>query len=67
LSLLTRRELQVLTHLAEGLKVRQIAKVLEISPNTVENHKAHLMRKLGLHKNVELARFAMRHGVVSDP
>jgi two-component system response regulator NreC len=67
LSQLTRRELQVLTHLAEGLKVREIATVLEISPNTVENHKAHLMRKLGLHKNVELARFAMRHGLVADP
>ncbi|HVU86636.1 MAG TPA: response regulator transcription factor [Pirellulales bacterium] len=66
LPLLTRRELEVLSHLAEGLKVREIAKALGISPNTVENHKAHVMRKLGLHKNVELARFAVRHGLVAD-
>ncbi|HEY4310765.1 MAG TPA: response regulator transcription factor [Pirellulales bacterium] len=66
LSLLTRRELEVLTRLAEGLKVRDVARSLGISANTVENHKAHVMRKLGLHKNVELARFAIRHGLVSD-
>jgi DNA-binding NarL/FixJ family response regulator len=66
LSLLTRRELEVLTRLAEGMKVRDVARSLGISANTVENHKAHVMRKLGLHKNVDLARFAIRHGLVSD-
>ncbi len=62
LSSLTRREIEVLTRLAEGLRVSEVARVLSISPNTVENHKAHVMRKLGLHKNVDLARFAIRHG-----
>jgi DNA-binding NarL/FixJ family response regulator len=66
LALLTPRELEVLARLAEGLKVADCARELKISPNTVENHKAHIMRKLGLHKNVDLARFAIRHGLVSD-
>ena len=66
LSSLTRREIEVLTRLADGLRVSEVARVLSISPNTVENHKAHVMRKLGLHKNVDLARFAIRHGLVSE-
>ncbi len=66
LALLTRREIEVLTRLAAGSRVAECARLLGISPNTVENHKAHIMRKLGLHKNVELARFAIRHGLVTD-
>jgi len=66
LSLLTRREVEVLVRLAEGFRVAECAHLLGISPNTVENHKAHIMRKLGLHKNVELARFAIRHGLTTD-
>ena len=66
LSSLTGREIEVLTRLAEGLRVSEVARVLSISPYTVENHKAHVMRKLGLHKNIDLARFAIRHGLVSD-
>jgi DNA-binding NarL/FixJ family response regulator len=65
-SQLTTRELEVLALLAEGLRVSDCARVLGISPNTVDNHKARIMRKLGMHKTVELARFAILHGIVSD-
>ncbi len=63
---LTARELEILAHLAAGSTVRDCAAQLSISPNTVENHKARIMRKLGLHKTVDLTRFAIRHGIVSD-
>jgi DNA-binding NarL/FixJ family response regulator len=64
-ALLTSRELEVLTHLARGLRVQDCARMLGISHNTVENHKARIMGKLGIHKTVELTRFAVRHGIVS--
>jgi len=63
---LTARETQVLALLAEGFRVRDCAGALGISPNTVENHKARIMHKLGMHKTVDLTRFAIRHGIVSD-
>jgi len=66
LSQLTQREMEVLRLLADGHRVAECAAILNISGNTVENHKAHIMRKLGLHKIVDLVRFAVRHGVVSD-
>jgi DNA-binding CsgD family transcriptional regulator len=39
---------------------------MAISINTVDNHKTRLMRKLGVHKTVELARLAMREGLVME-
>ena len=66
-SVLTARETEVLALLAEGLSVRACASRLSISSNTVDNHKARIMHKLGMHKTVELVRFALRHGIVNDP
>jgi len=61
---LTRREQEVMRRLAEGLSARQAAKRLGISPKTVENHRANIMRKLGLHSTVELVRYAARLGLI---
>ncbi len=63
-SLLSPREIEVLRYLAQGLSTRQIAETMEISTKTVENHKTHLMSKLGIHDRVELARLAYREGLV---
>jgi DNA-binding NarL/FixJ family response regulator len=66
ITMLTPRELEVLALLAEGLAVRECASRCGISTNTVDNHKARIMRKLGIHKTVGLVRFAVRHGIVND-
>ena len=42
------------------------ARMLGVSPNTIDNHKSRMMRKLAMHKTVELTRFAIRHGIVKD-
>lgn len=63
---LTRREIDVLLHIAQGYTVKQCAEALGISPSTVDNHKSRLMRKLRVHKTVDLARLAMQCGLSRD-
>ncbi len=60
---LTQRETEVLRHVAKGLSSRQIATRLQISPRTVENHVGAALRKLQLGNRVELARYAIEHGL----
>lgn len=62
--LLTERELEVLTLVAEGLTNRQIALQLNISIKTVQTHRANLMDKLNLHDRTELVRYAIRRGLI---
>ena len=62
---LTEREIQVLTHIARGLSVKEIAAVLSVSAKTVEGHKANIMGKLDIHDRVMLTRYAIREGLVS--
>ncbi len=61
---LTSRELEVLLNLARGLSVKQCAERMQLAPSTVDNHKTRLMKKLGVHKAVDLALLAFREGLV---
>jgi len=63
---LTSREREVLQLLAEGKIVKEIAAILNISPRTVEFHKNNVAVKTGLRTTAELARYAVRHGLVSE-
>jgi DNA-binding NarL/FixJ family response regulator len=63
LGALTPRERQVLKHLADGMRPREIAQELAISVKTVEVHKQNLMNKLEIHTASELTRFAIREGL----
>lgn len=62
---LTAREKEILTLAAEGLSNAQIGERLFISPRTVETHRAHVMRKLGLRGQTELVLYAVRRGLLS--
>jgi two-component system response regulator NreC len=61
---LTTREREVLQMAAEGRRNSEIAARLAISPRTAETHRTHLMRKLGLHNQADLIRYALRRGLV---
>lgn len=61
---LTKRERQILQLVASGLTVRTVADRLGLAPSTVDNHKARIMKKLGVHKVAELTRIAMRAGLI---
>ena len=61
---LTPREQEVMVLLADGLSIQQVADKLFISPKTAENHRANIMRKLGLHGTIELVRYAAKIGLI---
>jgi len=63
--LLTDREREVLHMVAEGKSNKEVAGSLNISPTTVETHRAHILQKLGIHSVPELILYAVRKGIVS--
>lgn len=60
---LTERETEILRHVAKGLTAKQIAERLSLSHRTVENHVQATFRKLQVANRVELARYAIEHGL----
>ena len=58
---LTERERQVLSLVAEGLAGKQVARLLEISPKTVERHKTRIYSKLGVPNQAAAAGLVARH------
>ena len=67
LDLLTDRERDVLRLVVRGLSTKEIAARLDISPRTVDTHRANLMRKLGLRSVALLTQFALREGLLETP
>ncbi|MBI2466955.1 MAG: response regulator transcription factor [Candidatus Rokubacteria bacterium] len=61
---LTTREREVLHLAAEGYSNPEIAARLSISSRTAETHRANLTRKLGLHSQTDLVRYAIRRGTL---
>lgn len=61
---LTLRERQVLKQIAEGIGNNTIADNLSISTKTVETHRLNIMRKLDVHKAIELVHWSHRLGLV---
>lgn len=62
---LTTRERQVLQLIAESKTNHEVADALGISVKTVDTHRARLMRKLDIHDQTTLVKYALRKGVIS--
>jgi DNA-binding CsgD family transcriptional regulator len=60
------RQREILRLIAEGKNTKQIASQLELSPKTVEYHRAKLMRVTRLHDVPSLVRLAIRAGLVPE-
>src|SRR5262249_35821950 len=60
---LSPREREILQLIAEGHTGREIADRLGLRPKTVDNHRANIMDKLGIHTTAGLVRYALRTGV----
>jgi DNA-binding NarL/FixJ family response regulator len=61
---LTDRERQVFHLIVEGLTTKEIARQLEISAKTAENHRFRVLDKLGVRNTAELIRYAVKHGLL---
>jgi len=62
---LTTREREVLHLVAEGRTNAQVGDRLGISPRTADTHRTNLMRKLNLHSQADLVRYALQHGIIA--
>lgn len=66
-STLSAREREVLRFLAEGMSSKEIASHLGLSVRTVENHRAHIVKRTGLRSIAQLTLHAVRLGLVEVP
>jgi DNA-binding NarL/FixJ family response regulator len=62
---LSRREREIFGRIIQGLSSRDIAQSLCISLKTVETHRSHINRKLGVHSPAELIRLAALKGLLA--
>ena len=63
LAALSARELQVLQMVTQGVATKDIADALGLSAKTVATYRYRLHEKLGVANDVELVRWALRHGI----
>lgn len=61
---ITNRQMQVLRLSCEGLRLREIAEELGLSPRTVEHHKYQMMARLDVRTSAQLILYAARRGWV---
>lgn len=64
LDVLSQREFEVFRLLAEGKTVNEIAEILSLSPKTVGTHHTNIKQKLDVSNSAELARLAIRSGLL---
>ena len=64
-ALLTQREKQILNYIADGNTNKQIARILNISEQTIKNHVSAILRKLNANDRAHAVVLAIRHGWIS--
>jgi two-component system nitrate/nitrite response regulator NarL len=62
---LTKREIEILKHIAEGRSNQEIANHLYISYNTVDTHRKNIMHKLSIKNTAGLVRYAIEKGLIT--
>ena len=61
--MLSAREFEVFRMLAGGTSIKDIAERLTLSPKTVSTFRARILRKMGLHSNADMVRYAIAQGL----
>jgi len=62
---LTSKEREIVQLIAEGMPNKQIARELRISENTVHAHRNNIARKLDIHKQTDLVRYALKENIAT--
>lgn len=60
----TEREAEVIRLAYEGLSAKQIAEMMGISHRTVDTHKRHIFKKLGINNTYEMIQYAIKCGII---
>ena len=63
---LTQREIQIMLMVVRGDSNREISEKLCLSPKTTSTYRGRIFEKLGVDNDVELTRFAIRHGMIRE-
>ena len=61
---LSNREYEVFERLAAGMSTGEIATEFGLSPKTVSTYRSRILEKLGVERNADLTRYAIRHGLM---
>jgi two-component system invasion response regulator UvrY len=64
---LSDREAEVMMMIIQGIRNKDIAEMLCLSPKTTSTLRYRLHEKLGVCNDVELTRYAIRHGIIKEP
>ncbi len=64
-ALLSQREREIMTYIANGRRNREIGAMLHISTRTVDTHRSNILKKLGVKSNAELVKIAISEGMIS--
>jgi len=65
-TMLTRRELQIVAAIAEGASNKDIGQQFNLSEQTIKNHLSHIFDKVGVSNRLELALYAMHHRLLEQ-
>jgi DNA-binding NarL/FixJ family response regulator len=63
---LTRRQLEIVSAIVMGESNKEVAQHFSISQETVKRHLSTIFDKLGVFSRLELAIFALNHGLIDD-
>ncbi len=63
-ALLSRKEMVILKLIVEGMNSREIAENLELSVRTVDNHRANMMKKMGVKNGIEMVKLAIEKKLI---
>lgn len=63
---LTFRQREILQLVVQGRSAKEIAQTMNLSPRTVEFHKAQILERLDLQSTADLIKYAITHGLVSS-
>lgn len=63
---LSARELEVLTMIAQGLSLKEVAARLDINAKTVSSYRSRILEKMAVSSNAELVRYALKHDLAGN-
>jgi DNA-binding NarL/FixJ family response regulator len=63
-SMFSDREIEIIQACSEGLTAKETAEALFISKRTVDWHRSNIFGKLGIKNNIELVKYALKHGII---